>query len=170
VPEAIIRSDVDAGRFVRVFTDWRTPYPGYHHYYPSRCKMGTACFVGKPLTQSIISEMRFAKSNFAKPATPAGTVRLQSAAGASVTRPPKAWLEVSKAGEARRLAIAFAEQHGWRQAFLSRNIANSAAIKHPGRPMIQLRNLARSISTLQNTQVSSRRLTFQDTSPAAGGG
>jgi DNA-binding transcriptional LysR family regulator len=36
VPEDIVQADVDAGRFVRVLTDWCAPFPGYHLYYPSR--------------------------------------------------------------------------------------------------------------------------------------
>jgi DNA-binding transcriptional LysR family regulator len=36
VPEDIVQADIDAGRFVRVLTDWCAPFPGYHLYYPHR--------------------------------------------------------------------------------------------------------------------------------------
>ena len=36
VPEDIVQSDIAAGRFVRILTDWCAPFPGYHLYYPSR--------------------------------------------------------------------------------------------------------------------------------------
>ena len=36
VPEDLVRPDVDAGRLVRVLTDWCAPFSGYHLYYPSR--------------------------------------------------------------------------------------------------------------------------------------
>lgn len=36
VPEDVVQEDVSAGRLVRVLTDWCTPFPGYHLYYPSR--------------------------------------------------------------------------------------------------------------------------------------
>jgi DNA-binding transcriptional LysR family regulator len=36
VPEDIVQADIDAGRLVRVLTDWCAPFPGYHLYYPHR--------------------------------------------------------------------------------------------------------------------------------------
>jgi DNA-binding transcriptional LysR family regulator len=36
VPEDIVKLDIDAGRLVRVLTDWCAPFPGYHLYYPHR--------------------------------------------------------------------------------------------------------------------------------------
>ncbi|MCJ2088134.1 LysR family transcriptional regulator [Methylobacterium sp. E-005] len=36
LPEDRVRTDIDAGRLVRVLTDWCPPFPGYHLYYPSR--------------------------------------------------------------------------------------------------------------------------------------
>ena len=36
VPEDIVQADIEAGRFVRVLTDWCAPFPGYHLYYPHR--------------------------------------------------------------------------------------------------------------------------------------
>ena len=36
VPEDIVQADLDAGRLVRVLTDWCAPFPGYHLYYPHR--------------------------------------------------------------------------------------------------------------------------------------
>ena len=36
LPEDVVRADVAAGRLVRVLSDWCTPFPGYHLYYPSR--------------------------------------------------------------------------------------------------------------------------------------
>jgi len=34
--EDMVRSDIDAGRLVRVLADWCPPFSGYHLYYPSR--------------------------------------------------------------------------------------------------------------------------------------
>lgn len=34
--EDMVQSDIEAGRLVRVLTDWCTPFSGYHLYYPSR--------------------------------------------------------------------------------------------------------------------------------------
>jgi DNA-binding transcriptional LysR family regulator len=34
--EDMVRSDIDAGRLVRVLADWCPPFAGYHLYYPSR--------------------------------------------------------------------------------------------------------------------------------------
>lgn len=36
VPEDIVQADINAGRFIRVLTDWCAPFPGYHLYYPHR--------------------------------------------------------------------------------------------------------------------------------------
>jgi DNA-binding transcriptional LysR family regulator len=36
VPEDLVLADVEAGRLVRVLTDWCAPFSGYHFYYPSR--------------------------------------------------------------------------------------------------------------------------------------
>ena len=36
LPDDLLRADLDAGRLVRVLTDWCPPFPGYHLYYPSR--------------------------------------------------------------------------------------------------------------------------------------
>jgi len=36
VLEDIVRSDIDAGRLVRVLAEWCAPFSGYHLYYPSR--------------------------------------------------------------------------------------------------------------------------------------
>ena len=36
LPDDLLRADPDAGRLVRVLTDWCPPFPGYHLYYPSR--------------------------------------------------------------------------------------------------------------------------------------
>ena len=36
LPDDLVRADLDAGRLVRVLTDWCPPFPGYHLYYPSR--------------------------------------------------------------------------------------------------------------------------------------
>lgn len=36
LPEDRVRADLDAGRLVRVLSDWCPPFPGYHLYYPSR--------------------------------------------------------------------------------------------------------------------------------------
>jgi DNA-binding transcriptional LysR family regulator len=36
VPEDIVKADIQAGRLVRVLTDWCAPFPGYHLYYPHR--------------------------------------------------------------------------------------------------------------------------------------
>lgn len=36
MPEDVAKADIDAGRLVRVLTDWCAPFPGYHLYYPHR--------------------------------------------------------------------------------------------------------------------------------------
>jgi DNA-binding transcriptional LysR family regulator len=36
LPDDLVREDVEAGRLVRVLSDWCPPFPGYHLYYPSR--------------------------------------------------------------------------------------------------------------------------------------
>jgi DNA-binding transcriptional LysR family regulator len=36
MPEDLVRGHVDAGRLVRVLSDWCPPFAGYHLYYPSR--------------------------------------------------------------------------------------------------------------------------------------
>lgn len=36
LPEDLVLSDLEEGRFVRVLDDWCEPFPGYHLYYPSR--------------------------------------------------------------------------------------------------------------------------------------
>jgi len=36
VPEDRVRAHIDAGRLVRVLTDWCPPFAGFHLYYPSR--------------------------------------------------------------------------------------------------------------------------------------
>jgi DNA-binding transcriptional LysR family regulator len=36
VPEDMVQQDVEAGRLVRVLTDWCLPFSGYHLYFPSR--------------------------------------------------------------------------------------------------------------------------------------
>jgi DNA-binding transcriptional LysR family regulator len=36
VPEDLVRADIEAGRLVRVLSDWCPPFPGYHLYYPHR--------------------------------------------------------------------------------------------------------------------------------------
>ena len=33
------------GRLVRVLADWRPPFSGYHHYYPSRRQLSPAVAV-----------------------------------------------------------------------------------------------------------------------------
>jgi DNA-binding transcriptional LysR family regulator len=35
-PEDVVQADIDAGRLVRILSDWCAPFPGYHLYYPSR--------------------------------------------------------------------------------------------------------------------------------------
>ncbi len=42
VPEDIVRSDIDAGRFVRILADWCAPFAGYHLYYPNRRQTAAA--------------------------------------------------------------------------------------------------------------------------------
>ncbi|MCT8268989.1 LysR family transcriptional regulator [Afifella sp. JA880] len=42
VPEAEARPHLDAGRLVRVLTDWCEPFSGYHLYYPSRRQQSPA--------------------------------------------------------------------------------------------------------------------------------
>ena len=36
LPEEQVEAHLEAGRLVRVLTDWCEPFPGYHLYYPSR--------------------------------------------------------------------------------------------------------------------------------------
>ncbi len=36
VPEDVVEEDIDAGRLVRVLTEWCAPFAGYHLYYPHR--------------------------------------------------------------------------------------------------------------------------------------
>ncbi|HMK21925.1 MAG TPA: hypothetical protein VK466_06295 [Terriglobales bacterium] len=36
VMEDMVQSDIEAGRLVRVLSDWCAPFSGYHLYYPSR--------------------------------------------------------------------------------------------------------------------------------------
>jgi DNA-binding transcriptional LysR family regulator len=36
LPDDLVREDVEAGRLVRVLSDWCPPFPGYHLNYPSR--------------------------------------------------------------------------------------------------------------------------------------
>jgi DNA-binding transcriptional LysR family regulator len=35
-PQDVVQADIEAGRLVRVLSDWCAPFPGYHLYYPSR--------------------------------------------------------------------------------------------------------------------------------------
>jgi DNA-binding transcriptional LysR family regulator len=42
VPEDVVQRDVDAGKLVRVLTDWCAPFRGYHLYYPSRRQTAAA--------------------------------------------------------------------------------------------------------------------------------
>ena len=43
LPEERVIADLDAGRLVRVLSDWCPPFPGYHLYYPS-CRQPTPAF------------------------------------------------------------------------------------------------------------------------------
>lgn len=52
VPEDIVQTDIDAGRFVRVLTDWCAPFPGYHLYYPHRRQDAPAFAV-------LVAELRY---------------------------------------------------------------------------------------------------------------
>ena len=36
LPDDYVRSDVEAGRLVRMLETWCPPFPGYHLYYPSK--------------------------------------------------------------------------------------------------------------------------------------
>ena len=42
VPEDLVREDIEAGRLVRVLSDWCEPFSGYHLYYPSRRQLTPA--------------------------------------------------------------------------------------------------------------------------------
>jgi DNA-binding transcriptional LysR family regulator len=40
--EDMVKSEIDAGRLVRVLADWCPPFAGYHLYYPSRRHLSPA--------------------------------------------------------------------------------------------------------------------------------
>jgi DNA-binding transcriptional LysR family regulator len=42
VLDDVVKSDIAAGRLVRVLTDWCPPFPGYHLYYPGRRHLSPA--------------------------------------------------------------------------------------------------------------------------------
>lgn len=54
LPEDQVRLHLDAGRLVRVLSDWCPPYTGYHLYYPSR-KQPTPAF------QLMVDALRYRK-------------------------------------------------------------------------------------------------------------
>jgi DNA-binding transcriptional LysR family regulator len=59
VLEDIVRSDIDAGRLVRVLADWCAPFSGYHLYYPSR-RQPTPAFA------LIVEALRYRGSRYKK--------------------------------------------------------------------------------------------------------